>query len=188
MSEGRADRTVSPGGFAAAVGVVDRAVLAANRGLMIVAFALMTVLVFAGVALRYLTNENLVWAEELSRYLMVWLTFLGIGPLLRLGGHVAVDTLQSYLPRAAAIVMRALVAALIALFAAYLIYAGWLYVSHTWLQTTPVLLIRFAWVAAAVPVGFALTLWHLAMIARGYVRDGTFETSADLDPDQAASL
>lgn len=188
MSEGAAGHSVSRRGFAGAVSAVDRAVLAANRGLMIVAFALMTVLVFAGVALRYLTNENLVWAEELSRYLMIWLTFLGIGPVLRLGGHVAVDSLHAYLPRPAAIAMRALITALIALFAVYLIYAGWLYVSRTWLQTTPVLLIPFAWVAAAVPVGFALTLWHLVMIAGGYVREGTFETSQDLDPDQAASL
>jgi TRAP-type C4-dicarboxylate transport system permease small subunit len=161
--------------------------MATNRLAMILALGLMVILVLIGVMLRYFTNESLVWAEELSRYLMVWLTFLGIGPVLRFGGHVAVDSLLVALSAAQQRVARVIVAILIAGFCVYLIYAGCAYVGRTWHQSTPVLDVPFGLVALAAPVGFALTLWHLLMIVGGYVRDGSFEESDDLDPQQAAA-
>ena len=50
--------------------------------------------------MRYLTSDSLEWAEEVSRHMMIWLTFLGAGPVLRYGGHIAVENLQDALPRA----------------------------------------------------------------------------------------
>jgi hypothetical protein len=78
-----------------------RAVLWANRALMIAALGAMAVMVFVSVSLRYLTDDAILWAEELSRYLMIWLTLIGVGPVLRLGGHVAVDNLHVAVPPAA---------------------------------------------------------------------------------------
>ena len=43
-------------------------------------------MVFANVALRFLTDHSILWVEEVSRYLMIWLTFLGAGLVLRYGG------------------------------------------------------------------------------------------------------
>ena len=45
--------------------------------LMVVALALMVVLVFGNVVLRYAFNSGITVSEELSRWLFVWLTFLG---------------------------------------------------------------------------------------------------------------
>ena len=39
--------------------------------------AVMVVLVFGNVVLRYVFNSGITMSEELSRWLMVWLTFLG---------------------------------------------------------------------------------------------------------------
>lgn len=174
-------------GFRHRILAIDRALLAANRWLMIVALGVMVVLVLTGVTLRYLSTVSLVWAEELSRYLMIWLTFLGIGPVLRFGGHVAVDSLLVSLSDAQQRIARLIVAVLVVAFCLYLIYAGWAYVGRSWRQSTPVLDIPFAFVALAAPVGFALTLWHFTMVIGGYVRDGSFEVSDDLDPQQAAA-
>ncbi|MET0313700.1 MAG: TRAP transporter small permease [Hansschlegelia sp.] len=165
----------------------DQALLAVNRAAMIAALGVMAVIVFVSVALRYLTNDAILWAEELSRYLMVWLTFLGVGPVLRLGGHVAVDNLHVIAPQSAARLLRIVVVALVAGFAAYMTYAGLGYVARSWRQTTPVLHIPFAYVAMAVPVGFGLSIWHLLAILVPYVRDGAFETSDELDPSEAAA-
>jgi TRAP-type C4-dicarboxylate transport system permease small subunit len=165
----------------------DIMVVAANRWLMIAALGAMAVLVFIGVALRYLTNDTLVWAEELSRYLMIWLAFLGIGPVLRVGAHVAVDSLVEALSPALQKLLRIIVLALVAGCSIWLIYAGWAYTARSWFQTTPVLGVPFAYVALAAPVGFALSLWHLLMVAARYVADGTFDVSDDIDPQQAAA-
>ena len=71
----------------------------------------MSVIIFTNVVMRYVTSDSLEWAEEVSRHMMIWLTFLGAGPVLRYGGHIAVENLQDALPRAGAIAMRAIVAA-----------------------------------------------------------------------------
>ena len=167
---------------------LDRAVLAVNRALMIIALALMAVLIFANVLLRYIAHDGLVWAEEVSRYLMLWMTLLGIGPVLRLGGHMAVDTLQQKVPPAAARIVRITIVVLLAAFFAYFIHLGVVYAGRTWVQSTAITEIPFSFVAGAVPVGFALALWHLCAVAGGFITQARLETSADLDPEQAASL
>ncbi|MDA9391845.1 hypothetical protein WN73_14710 [Bradyrhizobium sp. CCBAU 45394] len=147
---------------------------------MILALASMAVLVFVGVLLRYLTSGTLVWADELSRYLMVWLAFLGIGPLLRVGGHVATDTLMADAAPSIQRVLRLVVVLVTFVSSVWLTLAGWDYVGRSWLQVTPVLGVPFAYVALAAPVSFTLTLWHLSMLAARFIAHGTFEERSDL--------
>ena len=52
--------------------------------------AAMACIIFINVALRYLPNHSIEWAEEVSRHMMIWLTFLGAGPVLHYSGHIAV--------------------------------------------------------------------------------------------------
>jgi TRAP-type transport system small permease protein len=47
---------------------------------------------------RYVLGRSPAWAEELARYLMVWLTFLGAAAVLREGGHLTVTALFDALP------------------------------------------------------------------------------------------
>src|SRR5689334_25384467 len=58
----------------------DKLLLSANRGAVIALLAAMAIMVFANVALRFLTDHSILWVEEASRYAMVWLTFIGAGP------------------------------------------------------------------------------------------------------------
>ena len=62
--------------------------------------AVMVVLVFGNVVLRYVFNSGITVSEELSRWLMVWLTFLGAIVALREHSHLGVDTLVRALPPA----------------------------------------------------------------------------------------
>src|SRR2546423_506890 len=76
--------------------------LDAYCGLLKVAIALclaaMVVLVFSNVVLRYVFNSGIAMSEELSRWLLVWLTFLGAIVALRQHAHLGVDTLVRALP------------------------------------------------------------------------------------------
>ena len=65
--------------------------------LMAAALALMVVLVFTNVVLRYVFNSGITVSEELSRWLFVWLTFLGAIVALHEGAHLGTDTLVSRL-------------------------------------------------------------------------------------------
>jgi TRAP-type transport system small permease protein len=66
--------------------------------LMAAALALMVVLVFTNVVLRYAFNSGIAVSEELSRWLFVWLTFLGAIVALNDRAHLGTDTLVSRLP------------------------------------------------------------------------------------------
>lgn len=161
----------------------DRRFLVVNRALVIVLLAAMAVMVFANVALRFLTDHSILWTEEASRYAMVWLTFIGAGPVLRYGAHIGIDTLERSLPRHAWII-RTTILALLAIFFTVMIVVGIRYSILTWAQTTPVLEIPIGAVYLAMPIGFALMLMHLAVMAPGYVArrellgDGEFDADA----------
>ena len=60
--------------------------------------ALMVVLVFGNVVLRYAFNMGITVSEELSRFLFVWMTFLGAIIAFREHGHLGVDMVVSRLP------------------------------------------------------------------------------------------
>ena len=93
-----------------------------------VLLAVMVVLVFGNVFLRYGFNSGITISEELSRWLMVWLTFLGAIVALREHQHLGVDTLVRALP---AIGKRVcfVISYLLMLYADYLLLLG------SWKQT-----------------------------------------------------
>ncbi len=66
--------------------------------LIAAALALMVVLVFGNVVMRYAFNSGIAVSEELSRWLFVWLTFLGGIVALHERAHLGSDTVVSRLP------------------------------------------------------------------------------------------
>jgi TRAP-type transport system small permease protein len=66
--------------------------------LMAVALMIMVVLVFSNVVLRYAFNSSITQSEEISRWLFVWITFMGCVVALREHTHLGTDALVSRLP------------------------------------------------------------------------------------------
>lgn len=166
----------------------ERYFLATNRWALILLLAAMSVIIFVNVALRYLTSQSIEWAEEVSRHMMIWLTFLGAGPVLRYGGHIAVENLQDALPAALAVAVRAVVAALLFAFFGFMIWYGWLYMQRTLFQMTAVTQIPFAWIYSAMPIGGVLLVIHWLLVVRGYVLRREFASDAHFDATASASL
>ena len=167
---------------------IERVLVACNRWVLIVLLLLMACIVFANVVLRYTTGDSLVWAEEVARHLMIWGTFLGAGLVLRFGGHVAIDNLHQAVSTPVARALRTVVALGIGAFALVMTYSSILYVWATRFQTTAATDIPMSWVYSAMPVGFFLIFIHLLFIVRGYVTQGAYAESAEMDADAAASL
>jgi TRAP-type C4-dicarboxylate transport system permease small subunit len=137
--------------------------------------AAMVVLVFGNVVLRYGFNSGIMASEELSRWLFVYLTFLGAIVAMREHGHLGVDTLVRRLPPAGRKVC--LVASLL-----LMLYATWLFLKGSWVQTlinldnaAPVTRLSVGFVYAAgvvfsVSVGLML-IAELARVVTGRVAD-----------------
>ena len=58
-----------------------------------ICLAVMVVLVFGNVMLRYGFNSGITLSEELSRWLFVWMTFMGAIVALKEHGHLGTDML-----------------------------------------------------------------------------------------------
>jgi TRAP-type transport system small permease protein len=58
---------------------------------------LMVIMVFGNVVLRYGFNSGIAISEELSRWLFVWVTFMGAVVALKERGHLGTDMLTSRL-------------------------------------------------------------------------------------------
>lgn len=162
--------------------------LAANRWALILMLAVMAVIIFANVCLRYLTNQSIEWAEEVARHLMIWMTFIGCGQVLRCGGHIAVENLQDMLPEKAAMALRAVIALLLLGLFGFLLWFGMDYMDRTQYQQTPATQISFAYVYSALPLGAVLLIVHWLLIVRGYVLRREFAADGHFDAAASASL
>ena len=96
--------------------------------LIAVFLAAMTVLVFGNVLLRYAFNSGITVSEELSRWLLVWLTFLGAIVAVREHAHLGVDTLVRMLPAGGKRICFIINYGL-------MLYADWLLLAGSWRQT-----------------------------------------------------
>jgi len=67
-------------------------------GMIALLLAIMVVLVFGNVVLRYGFNSGIAFSEEMSRWLFVWLTFMGAVVALNENSHLGSDMLISRLP------------------------------------------------------------------------------------------
>ena len=65
--------------------------------LSVISLAVMVVLVFGNVVMRYAFNSGITLSEELSRWLFVWMTFMGAIVALEERTHLGTDMLVSKL-------------------------------------------------------------------------------------------
>lgn len=166
----------------------ERWFIATNRWMLIALLASMSLIIFANVALRYLTNASIEWAEEVARHMMIWLTFTGAGLVLRYGGHIAVENMQDAFPRPFAQFVRILVAVLMFAFFALMTWYGWLYMERAMFQMTAATQIPFGYIYAAIPIGGLMLGIHFMLILHGYVTERRFASDGHFDATASASL
>ena len=113
--------------------------------LMAVFLAVMVVLVFGNVVLRYGFNSGITMSEELSRWLFVWVTFLGAIVAMKEGAHLGSDTLVSRLSIRGQKVCLVL-SHLLMLFVCWLLFKGsWELVKINLDATSAVMEVSMAW-------------------------------------------
>lgn len=59
--------------------------------LTMILFSTMTVVVFSQVFARFALDQSINWAEEYSRYAMIWIAFLGSAMGVKRGDHTRID-------------------------------------------------------------------------------------------------
>lgn len=159
MTEGRPGwRALYRVGFARYARLADRvarASLVVTYGLLLVVSSVTLLAVFY----RYVLNDPIQWAEEASRYILIWMTLIGASVAIKERRHVNLTSIVDRLPTRVAVaielVLYLIVVALIGLIvreSAAMIVTRSLRVFSASLQ------IPMAWAHAALPVGFGLIL------------------------------
>jgi len=146
----------------------ERYFLAANRAVIFLMMAVMTTLVFVNVVARYAFNFSIIWTEEVSQYLMIWIAYLGAGLALREGRHVALEMLHDRLPVALSRKVRMVVGGLLLAFLGVVTVLGFQFAVFVWNQETPVLNISLGIPSLAIPIGTLLFAAHLVLMFRNY--------------------
>jgi len=111
------------------------------------------------VVCRYILNVSLPWSEEISRYLFIWMSFLGAGVALKRGAHISVDSLVTRLSEPGRRRIENLVAVLVFAFALLLLYQGILTMPAMIGQYSITMGFSLGWVYVAVPAGGLLLAW-----------------------------
>ncbi len=139
---------------------------------MAVLLAVMTLLVGVQILGRFVFGFSIFWSDELARFLLIWISFLGMSVGVRRGAHPGIASLVRALPARSA---RSLftVALLLSLlfFGVMVVYGGFL-VIRTWPQRSVSLGLRMSIPYLAVPASGLLMLLHSAAIGlRGETSD-----------------
>jgi TRAP-type C4-dicarboxylate transport system permease small subunit len=133
-----------------------RAYDTATTFLLAVTGFVMFALAIANALMRYFFNSPLIWAEEISRYAMVWSTMIGVALAYRAAQHVSITVLVDVLsPRLVAACKIA--CHILALVTAFVLWrAGYVLVKQLGFMNAPSSEVAMAWVFASIPIGAAM--------------------------------
>jgi TRAP-type C4-dicarboxylate transport system permease small subunit len=117
------------------------------------ALAAMSAVVLLQVLLRYVFAAPLVWAEEASVFLMIWVTFIGSGIAIRKKAHIAMTLVADRLPVSIARAVLATSNFAIVAFLAVVAWQGFRLAAFVSDQPSPAMRIPMTWPYLAIPVG-----------------------------------
>ena len=119
-------------------------------------FWLLAFVVFYQVFTRYVLNDAAGWTEEIARYLLIAVTFLGGAMAVRRGTHIQVDVLYRFLPPKAGRVLALFVDLVRIAFFGYAAWLTWLLIERIGSQRMAVVELPIGLVFVAMLIGFAL--------------------------------
>jgi TRAP-type C4-dicarboxylate transport system permease small subunit len=134
------------------------------------AMAVLIILTFAAVVMRYFVGRPIIWGEEVQLCCIVFVVFFGAGAGFRTGSHVAIDFLVDLFPRSLGKIVEIAVCAVSVIILAYFTVqsASFAWQMYTTQRTTEILDIPHYLIYSAFPAGCALMILNylLSMYAR----------------------
>ena len=160
------------GHFHATDAPIDLSVYRWEDWLTLAMFWLLALTVFYQFFTRYVLNDSASWTEEIARYFLVVVTFLGASMGVRRNSHIHVEFVYRYLP---AVVGRALSAFVDLIRIAFLSYASWLAIELVPRMNNlgmTVVDLPMSWVYGFVALGFVLMTYRAIQVAVLHWRRG----------------
>lgn len=127
-----------------------------------------SLILFANVVARYVFNWGVPWAEELVRYEIIWMVFIGGSVAVRKGIHIGIDILATVSPPKTQTVIHLVINAISLLFCVFLTVIGFDLISQTKMsgQVAPALQVPIWIVQMAIPIPIGGSLMALRFLQR----------------------
>jgi len=135
--------------------IASRLDTAENIFLALIMFV-MVALVLAQVYVRFFMASSLTWSEELVRFLMIWMTFLGAVVALRRSLHIQIDNLVVSLSPKKKMVVLVIRAVMMVSFLGILAVGGVQFLEIAGLQNSPGLELNMSYVYFVLPLSSSL--------------------------------
>ena len=135
-------------------------------------FWVMAAVVFYQVFTRYVMDDPAGWTEEIARYFLVAVVFVGAAMSVRKNNHIQVDYFYRLMPPAMGRVLATLVDVVRCLFLGYACWLTWLLVNRIGSQPMAVIDLPVGWVFSAMLFGFVLMFLRSLQVAWRHWRQG----------------
>ena len=128
-------------------------------------FWLMAAVVFYQVVTRYVMDDPAGWTEEIARYFLVAVVFIGASMSVRKNNHIQVDYFYRLMPKAMGRGLSMAVDAVRCLFLGYAVWLTWLLIQRIGAQQMAVIDLPVGWVFSAMLFGFTLMFLRSLQVA-----------------------
>jgi TRAP-type C4-dicarboxylate transport system permease small subunit len=124
------------------------------------------VISFVAVISRYVLNDSLTWSEEMTRYMFIWIVFLGAAIAVRQRAHIAIDLFTGRISARGERVLNAIERLTTIAFALLVGIPGLAFVRIGMSNLSPALEIPMGVVYAAPVLGCALIILYVLRPAK----------------------
>lgn len=151
--------------------MIQRLLVRAIEGLVVIIASVVVAVVSVEVVLRYVFGVSLIVTEELSRYLMVWIVFLGAALAIHDDTHIRITAFTDRLPGRANALVELTARLLVLGFSILILVEGVRILPEQLQQQTTTLRVSIFWFYVAIPVGSALMALFLMPKIRASLKD-----------------
>ncbi len=140
------------------VGVIDRALATILKPVVALGMVALIFVITAQIVSRVFFTA-FGWTEEVARFLLIWLTFLGAALAWQQGRHIAVKVLVERLRPGLRRGVQMAALAVVCGFGLALAWLGWSFMDVSAFQRSPSLRLPMAYVYVVIPVAAGLIAW-----------------------------
>ena len=135
-------------------------------------FATLAFIVFYQVFTRYVMNDPAGWTEEIARYFLVAIVFIGAAMSVRKNNHIQVDVFYRLMPRLLARILSSAVDLVRCTFLGYATWLTWLLIDKIGAQRMAIVDLPMGLVFGAMLFGFAMMFFRSLQVAWRHWRSG----------------
>jgi TRAP-type transport system small permease protein len=132
----------------------------------------LAIVVFLQFFTRYVLNDSLAWTEEIARYQLICVAFVGAAMASRRQSHIVVEFLYVYMGRRVAFTLSTLVDVIVVLFYAYAAWLGWEITKVMETQRMVVIDLPMSYVFGTGALGLALMAVRSVQVGLRHWREG----------------